>query len=47
MRSIAQEAKDAPEMLKSAPNTTEFSRFDEVAAARSPRLVWTPPSEET
>jgi glycine dehydrogenase subunit 2 len=40
---IAEEAEKTPEVLKTAPNTTEFSRFDEVAAARNPRLTWKPP----
>ncbi len=47
MLKIAEEAEKTPELLKSAPDTTEFSRFDEVAAARSPRLAWTPPPVET
>ncbi len=42
MLKIAEEAEKTPELLKSAPNTTEFSRFDEVAAARSPVLTWQP-----
>jgi glycine dehydrogenase subunit 2 len=47
MLKIAEEAEKSPELLKTAPNTTEFSRFDEVAAARSPRLTWKPPTPET
>ncbi len=44
MLKIADEAEKSPELLKSAPNTTEFSHFDEVAAARKPRLTWQPPA---
>ncbi len=40
MLKIAEEAEKSPELLKTAPNTTEFSRFDEVAAARHPQLTW-------
>jgi len=43
MLRIAEEAETSPEVLKTAPNTTEFSRFDEVAAARNPRLTWKSP----
>ena len=42
MLKIAEEAETAPETLLSAPNTTEFSRFDEVAAGRKPRLRFEP-----
>jgi glycine dehydrogenase subunit 2 len=47
MLKIAEEAEKTPDVLKSAPNTTEFSRFDEVAAARHPRLTWQPSPPET
>ena len=42
MLKIAEEAERSPEILLSAPNTTEFSRFDEVAAGRKPRLRFEP-----
>ncbi|MDD2575358.1 MAG: aminomethyl-transferring glycine dehydrogenase subunit GcvPB [Acholeplasmataceae bacterium] len=38
MRQIALEAKDNPEIVKSAPHTTVVGRLDEVLAARQPRL---------
>jgi glycine dehydrogenase subunit 2 len=41
---IADEAEKSPDLLHTAPNTTEFSRFDEVATARAPKLSWTPPA---
>jgi len=41
MLKIAEEAEKTPDVLKSAPNTTQLSRFDEVAA-RAPRLTWQP-----
>ena len=44
MLKIAREAEETPELLRTAPNTTEFSRFDEVAAARKPRLTQQPPA---
>jgi glycine dehydrogenase subunit 2 len=48
MLKIAEEAETSPDVLLSAPNTTEFSRFDEVSAARAPRLsCGLPPKEET
>ncbi|MFQ5944031.1 MAG: aminomethyl-transferring glycine dehydrogenase subunit GcvPB [Anaerolineales bacterium] len=34
MKSIAQEAKDDPAQLQSAPHTTQFGRLDEVQAAK-------------
>lgn len=40
MRSIAQEAKENPEMLTTAPHTTPLSRLDESKAARQPILRW-------
>lgn len=46
MKKIAQEAHDDPELLHSAPHTTEVSRLDEVGAAREPNLRWRRPSEE-
>jgi len=42
MRAIAQEAIDAPELVRSAPHSTRLSRLDETAAARRPILRWKP-----
>jgi len=42
MLSIAQEAKDNPELLKRAPHTTPVSRLDEARAARRPVVRWDP-----
>jgi glycine dehydrogenase subunit 2 len=38
--SIAQEAKENPELLLKAPYTTRTTKVDEVAAARKPILKW-------
>lgn len=38
MLAIAKEAKDSPEILKSAPHTTPIRRLDEVRACREPDL---------
>lgn len=40
MIKIAEESKENPELVKSAPNCTEIKRLDEVKAARSPILRW-------
>jgi len=40
MRSIAQECRDDPELVRTAPHTTPVRRLDEVRAARSPVLRW-------
>jgi len=40
MKSIALEAKENPEILKSAPHVTYVRRLDEVAAAKTPVLRW-------
>ena len=40
MKSIAREAKENPEILKSAPHVTYVRRLDEVAAAKNPVLRW-------
>jgi glycine dehydrogenase subunit 2 len=37
---IAREAKENPEIVKSAPHNTVVGRLDEAAAARNPRLRW-------
>jgi glycine dehydrogenase subunit 2 len=40
MKEIAQEARTDPEMVHTAPHTTELTRLDEVTAAREPNLRW-------
>jgi len=40
MRSIAREAEENPELVKTAPHSTRVSRLDEVQAARKPVLRW-------
>jgi glycine dehydrogenase subunit 2 len=40
MRSIAKEAEETPELVKTAPHSTRVSRLDEVQAARKPILRW-------
>ena len=42
MKSIALEAKEDPEVLKSAPHASYVRRLDETTAARQPVLKWTP-----
>jgi glycine dehydrogenase subunit 2 len=42
MRLIDAEARRDPELVRTAPHTTPVRRLDEVAAARSPVLRWTP-----
>jgi glycine dehydrogenase subunit 2 len=42
MRSIAREAEENPDLVKSAPHSTRVSRLDEVQAARKPILRWRP-----
>jgi glycine dehydrogenase subunit 2 len=42
MLSIAREAEQNPELVKSAPHTTRIGRIDEAAAARRPILRWRP-----
>ncbi|MEO5952089.1 MAG: aminomethyl-transferring glycine dehydrogenase subunit GcvPB, partial [Chloroflexia bacterium] len=44
MKSIAQEARENPDILHSAPHITEVSRLDEVGAARDPNLRWKRPA---
>ena len=44
MEKIAREAKEDPELLKTAPHDTPVSRPDETLAARRPILRWTPES---
>ncbi|RMG49208.1 MAG: glycine dehydrogenase subunit 2 [Acidobacteria bacterium] len=46
MKEIDREAREHPEVLKTAPHLTHIGRLDEVAAARKPVLRWRPtPSE--
>lgn len=40
MKDIAREAHEDPDMVHSAPHTTELGRLDEVSAAREPNLRW-------
>ncbi len=40
MKAIAREAREDPEILKSAPHVTYVRRLDEVAAAKTPVLRW-------
>jgi glycine dehydrogenase subunit 2 len=40
MKTIAREAKENPEVLKSAPHISYVRRLDETAAARNPVLRW-------
>ena len=42
MLAIAEEAKNDPELVKSAPHITRVGRMDEVKANRNPVLRWTP-----
>lgn len=40
---ILREARENPELVKTAPHVTRVGRLDEARAARRPRLRWTPP----
>jgi len=40
MRQIAQEAKENPELVKSAPHNTPIGRVDDVLAAKQPVTTW-------
>ena len=42
MKSIAIEAEQNPELVKTAPHNTRIGRLDEAAAARKPMLRWKP-----
>lgn len=42
MRTIAQEAEESPEKVKTAPHTTAIGRLDEALAARKPVVRWQP-----
>jgi len=46
MAAIAGEAKDNPELVKSAPLTTPVERLDEVKAAREPDVCWRSPASK-
>lgn len=41
MKNIAREAKETPEIFKTAPHNSPVRRLDEVKAARTPVLRWT------
>jgi glycine dehydrogenase subunit 2 len=43
MLAIAEEAREDPELVRSAPHDTRRSRLDETRAARQPVLRWQPP----
>lgn len=47
MQSIAREAEEDPELVKTAPHSTRVSRLDETAAARKPILRWKPAQAKT
>ena len=42
MKQIARESAETPELVKTAPHTTEFKRFDEAGANRRLNLRWEP-----
>jgi glycine dehydrogenase subunit 2 len=42
MIAIAEESKETPELVRSAPHTTPVRRLDEARAARQPILRWEP-----
>ncbi len=46
MKQIAQEAKDDPELLKTAPHTTPVRRLDEAGAARNPNVCFKPETSD-
>jgi glycine dehydrogenase subunit 2 len=47
MVDIAREARETPELVKTAPHLTRLGRLDEARAARKPRLRWTPAPPES
>lgn len=47
MKAILAEARDTPELVKTAPHNTVVRRLDEARAARQPRLRWAPPPGAT
>ncbi len=46
MKQIAQEAKDDPELLQTAPHNTPVRRLDEAAAARKPNVCYKPETQD-
>ncbi len=42
LEAIDQEAREDPDLVRSAPHHTPVGRLDEAAAARRPRLTWKP-----
>jgi len=42
MKAIAREAKESPDLLKTAPHISPVRRLDETTAARNPVLRWAP-----
>ena len=42
MKQIARESAETPEIVRSAPHTTEYKRFDEAGANRKLNLRWEP-----
>ncbi len=44
MREVLEEARNRPELVKSAPWTTPVRRLDDVRAAREPDLAWKKPA---
>lgn len=47
MKAIAREARENPQLLKTAPHTTPVRRVDEVRAARQPILRWQAEGSQT
>ena len=47
MLAIAREAKEEPDLVKSAPHSTPVGRLDEARAARKPVLRWDPDPRKT
>jgi len=45
MKEIDREARETPELVRSAPHDTPVGRLDEAAAARRPKLRWQPEPE--
>ncbi|MDR7401051.1 MAG: aminomethyl-transferring glycine dehydrogenase subunit GcvPB [Armatimonadota bacterium] len=43
---VAREARDTPDVVRTAPHTTPVRRLDEVRAARQPDLRWRPRRDE-
>ncbi|MSP24518.1 MAG: glycine dehydrogenase subunit 2 [Myxococcales bacterium] len=47
MKKIAAEARQSPELVRTAPHDVRFGRMDEARAARKPRLRWSPVQTES